>query len=332
MLRPIRTAHRTLLLAGVGAALVPAQAFAAPKTAAGTPIANTATASYDTPNGGPRASVDSNTVTIRVDELVDLVVATSGPTPVPSANGATKQVLSFVVTNAGNGPESYRLTASGTLTGDDFDPADLAIYIDDGNGVYEEGVDLAYTAGANDPALTPDQSRTVFILATVPAGAANGQTGRVQLTATSTTGAGTGAPGAVVSGAGANGVDAVFGPNGGDDAAVNSYAVVAAQLALTKAQSVADPFGGTRAVPGSTITYTLTASVSGSGALSGLAITDTVPAGSTYVANSITLGGAARTDAADGDEGQFDAGSITVSLGTVPASETRVVTFQVKVD
>ena len=324
---------RASLLCGTAMAFAtPAAAQSAPKTAAGTPIANTATASYDSLDGGPRRSVESNTVTIRVDELVDVVVASTGPSPVPTTNGATKQVSAFTVTNTGNGPESYRLTAIGTLPGDDFDPTDVAIYIDDGDGVYQEGVDLAYTPGGNDPALTPDRSRIVFVLANIPGGAGNGQTGRVQLTATSTTGGGTGAPGSVVAGAGANGTDAVFGPNGGDDAATNSYSVAAATVALTKAQAVADPFGGTRVVPGSLITYTLTASVSGSGSIGGLAITDTVPSGSSYVPGSMTLGGTARSDADDGDEGRFDAGTVTVRLGAVPAAETRVVTFRVKVD
>ena len=330
MSRNLPTQRRSALLIGTALMLwVPASASAAPKTAAGTSIANTATASFDGANGAPRSTVTSNTVTIRVDELIDVAVATTGPSPVPTTNGATKQVTAFTITNTGNGSEAYRLTATGSLAGDDFDPADVAIYLDDGNGVYDDGVDQPYAPGGNDPVLAPDASLVVFVLATIPATATNGQTGRVQLTAASVTGTGT--PGTVVTGAGANGTDAVIGANGGDDDAANSYAVAAATVALEKRQTVADPFGGTRVVPGSTITYTLTANVSGSGTLANLAIDDAVPAGSVYVPGSITLGGAARTDAADGDEARFDAGSVSVTLGTVAAPGSRVVTFRVTV-
>ena len=323
---------RTSLLCGAATAiLLPSPAFAQAKTPAGTTIANTATASYDGANGAPRESVDSNTVTIRVDELVDVVVATS-TAPVPVVAGSTRQVTSFSVTNSGNGPENYRLAATGVLPGDEFDPTNTTIIIDNGDGVYEEGVDLPYTPGGNDPTLTPDQTRVVFVLSDIPQGAAEGQTGRVQLTATATTG--TGAPGSVVAGGGANGTDAVFGPNGGDDAAVAIYRVSAgtATVALTKAQAVADPFGGTRVVPGSVVTYTLTATVNGSGSVAGLAISDAVPTGSSYVPGSITLGGTGRTDAADGDEARFDNRVVNVALGTVPAGQTRAVTFRVKID
>ena len=323
---------RASLLSGAVAALsLPAPAFAQAKTPAGTSIANTATASYDGVDGGPRETVDSNTVTIRVDELVDVVVS-SATEPVAVVAGSTRQVTRFTLTNSGNGPEAYRLTATGVLPGDDFDPTNTTLVIDDGDGVYQEGVDLAYTPGGNDPTLTPDQSRIVFVLSNIPAGATQGQTGRVQLTAAATTGIG--APGSVVAGGGANGTDAVFGPNGGDDAAVAVYRVSAnrATVQLVKAQSVADPFGGTRVVPGSIVTYTLTATVNGGGSLANLAISDRVPAGSTYVPGSITLGGAVRTDATDGDEARFDGQAVTVTLGTVPASETRTVGFQVKID
>ncbi len=325
-------ALRLLLATGcAAAALVPQTAFAAPKTAAGATIENTATASFDTPDGGPRTSVPSNTVSIQVDELIDVVVDNTDPAAVAARNGAVRQVTTFTVTNTGNGAESYRLVATGALTGDDFDPTDLSIVLDsNGNGRYDEGTDAVYAPGGNDPELTPDQTLRAFVLATIPASAADGSVGRVQLTATSLTG--TGAPGTVLAGRGVGGGDAVIGANGADDADVGQYRVSAAAVALTKTQAVADPFGGTRTVPGSTITYTLTATVSGSGSVSGLSVSDPVPTGTTYVPASLTVGGAGRTDAADGDGARFDANGVTVTLGTVPAGESRSVSFRVKVD
>jgi uncharacterized repeat protein (TIGR01451 family) len=85
-------------------------------------------------------------------------------------------------------------------------------------------------------------------------------------------------------------------------------------------------------VPGATITYTLAATVSGSGSLADLRVTDLVPAGTSYTAGSITLDGGALTDAADADSGSFTGTGIAVGLGNVAAGSTRTVTFKVKID
>ena len=330
---PTRPTIHALLASAAIVGASPALAQQQPKTAAGTTINNTATASYDdAAGGGGRATVPSNTVSVRVDELIDVFVDNTDPDAITTRNGATKQVTTFVVTNTGNGPEAFRLDATGALTGDDFDPTDVLIYIDAPGGLagqYDPG-DTLYTPGGNDPVLAQDGSVTVFVLANIPAAATNGQFGFVSLTATAATG--TGAPGTVFAGAGANGGDAVIGASRARQSDTGRYNVAAATVALTKTQVILDPFGGSRAVPGSTITYTLAAAVTGSGSLTGLRISDDVPAGASYTANSVTLNGAAKTDAVDTDEAQVANRTVTVSLGTVPAGETRTVTFKVKVD
>lgn len=274
MIRTCRPSAPTLLLAC--AALCAAgptmaqTAAATPKTAAGATIENTASASYDTGDGTARTSVASNTVTLKVDELIDVFVDNTDAQPIEGGNGATRRVTTFRVTNTGNGPERFRLASSGALTGDDFDPEDLAIYLDAPGGVvgqYDEG-DTLYSPGAG----------------------------------------------------------------GAQSAADGRYRVAAATIALVKSQKVADPFGGTRPVPGSTVTYSLAAEISGSGSLTGLRLSDTVPTGSSYQPGSITLNGVVKSDAADADEARFENGTVTVSLGTVPAGESRTVTFRVTVD
>ncbi len=80
----------------------PALAQQTAKTAAGTTITNTATASYHDPGGG-RATVPSNTVSVRVDELIDVFVDNTDPGAIATRNGAVKQVTTYVVTNTGNG-------------------------------------------------------------------------------------------------------------------------------------------------------------------------------------------------------------------------------------
>src|SRR3954462_9872960 len=112
------------------AAVVAASALATPAqaagTAAGTNISNVAPATYDLPGGGT-STVQSNVVTLKVDELIDVTVAWRDPSDIIGGAGATNQLLSFTLTNGGNGDESYTLGTIANLGGDDFDPAVTAI-------------------------------------------------------------------------------------------------------------------------------------------------------------------------------------------------------------
>jgi uncharacterized repeat protein (TIGR01451 family) len=297
-------------------------------TLAGTDILNTATATYD--NGTGPVDIQSNTVIIKVDELIDVTLTNTDPGDVATTNSATNAVLTYRVTNTGNGPEAFRLTPNVAVAGDDFDPTLSQTILDsNSNGVYDPGVDTVYVAGSNDPLLNPDQGIVVFVLNNIPASPANGDTADVRLTAAATTGTGT--PGTTFTGAGQGGSNAVVGSTGADADDIGTLIVENASVTLNKTAEVRDPFGGTTSVPGSVITYTLTASVTGTGSLSNLVITDPIPVGSQYVAQSTTLQAAALTDAADGDAGTFNSTQISVSLGTVPAGQTRTVTFKARI-
>ena len=316
------------------AALTAASAciFASPAQAAGTPagtdITNVATATYELPNGG-EASVDSNIVTLKVDELLDVSVAWADPSDVSAAAGGTGQRLKFTITNGGNGAESFTLGTIANGGGDDFDPSVTSIVLDsNNNGAYDAGVDTVYSSGSNDPQLDPDQSLTVFVLSSIPAAAGDGQRGRITAVART----GSGAPGTSFAGQGQGGGDAVVGATGADSEDDGHYRVARASIAFVKSAAVADAFGGTAAAPGSTITYTLAATVSGSGSLANLRVGDPVPAGTTYQPGSLTLEGAPLTDSADADAGSFDGTAISVGLGSVAAGATRTITFQVKID
>ena len=303
-------------------------AFAA-GTLAGTDITNTATASYETPGGGS-VEIDSNTVIFKVDELLDVVVDNSDPGDVITTPGETGEVVKFLVTNGGNGSEAFTLTADVNRTGDDFNPALTQIVLDtNGNGVYDPGVDTVYVAGTNDPVLAPDQSITVFVIVDTPATAVDGNRAEVNLSAVAKTGSG--APGTSFDGQGDGGGDAVVGATGADGDDSGFLALQAAILELIKSATIADPFGGDTAVPGSVITYQIRANVTGTGSLSGLVVSDPIPANTNYSPASIILEGAAQTDAVDTDAGNFDGSKVTVNLGTVSAGETRTITFRVTI-
>src|SRR4051812_1093908 len=87
-------AKKLMLAAAAAAALGHAGAAQAGGTPAGTDIVNVAHATYDQPSGTP-ATVDSNIVTIKVDELIDVTVAWRDPSDVASSPGLTNQILSF---------------------------------------------------------------------------------------------------------------------------------------------------------------------------------------------------------------------------------------------
>jgi uncharacterized repeat protein (TIGR01451 family) len=297
-------------------------------TPAGTDITNTATATYDTP-GGP-VTFDSNIVVIKVDELLDVTVANTDPGDVSTTPSATTNVQTFNVTNTGNGSEAFTLTPNVILSGDDFNPALVQVVLDtNNNGVYDAGVDTVYIAGTNNPVLAPDASTTVFVITSTPATPGDGDRAEVSLTAVATTGSG--APGLSFPGAGTGGSNAVVGTTGADADDSGFLAVQAATLDLRKSASVLDPFGTTTVVPGSIVTYTLIATVTGSGSLNNVVITDAIPDNTVYQPGTLTYQAAAQSDAADADAGSFSAAQVMANAGTIAAGETRTVTFKVRV-
>lgn len=313
-------------LAGV-LILVPCAAEAT-GTRAGTAINNTASATYD--QGAGTITVDSNTHSMTVDELIDTTVTWVDSADVVTTPGATSQVLKYQITNTGNGIETFGLSSIANIGGDQYDPTVTSLVIDDGDGVYEPGVDTVYASGSNDPTLNPDQSIVVFVVSTTPGSVVDGNRGGVSLVSASKTGTGT--PGTSFAGAGEGGSNAVLGTTGGDGSSDGFYVVSSATVTLNKSAAVADPFGGTTAVPGARITYSITASTTGSGSLPNLTISDAVPSGTSYLSGTLTLAGSALTDAADTDAGRFASNTITVSLGTVPGGQTRTITFQVLIN
>ncbi len=325
-----KAARMFALLVGASALALNGTAAHAAGTLAGTDIVNTAQATYDGPSGS--VTVESNPVTIKVDELLDVTVVSSDPGDVAAEPGATGQVTTYQVTNTGNGQEAFTLTADTAKGGDDFDTTFEQIILDtNGNGVYDPGVDTIYTPGTNDPVLEADESTIVFILSTIPATANDSERAEIELSAVAVTGSG--APGTSFAGEGDGGGDAVVGATGANGEDSSFFVIQTAQITLVKSATVADPFGGTEAIPGATITYQLVATIAGSGSLTNLVVSDDIPADTSYTAETISLEGVSLTDSdADADAGSFDGTGIAVDLGTVPGGQTRTITFQVTID
>lgn len=301
-------------------------------TAANATISTQAVANYTV---GPSSfTQSSNVVTATVAEVLDVIVTWQDGTPVYVTAAQTNQILSFRITNTGNGTEQFALAGVNALTGDDFDPAVTGIFLDtNSNGTFDTGIDQAYIPGTNDPILTADQGLSVFALANIPAGVLDGNTGLFELTAAAATGHGP--PGTLISGLGDSGTDAITGTTGAQGNAIGTYAVSEVTVTLTKSAVVADPYGGNRATTGSVITYQVLIQAQGSRTATDVIFTDPIPAGTLYNPNSLNLNAAALTDGADadaGDAGITNAGTVTVALGDLsPASPVQTISFSVTI-
>lgn len=302
-------------------------------TPAGTVIDNIATINFDV--GGTNITQDSNLVSVTVVERIDVVVTLQSGQILVAANDTARSIL-FTVTNTGNGSEEFQLAMNSVLGGDDFDPVPAvpAIYFDsDASGDFTIA-DVAYVPGSNDPILLADESVDILIVNDIPGTVANGNLGRSELTATSSTG--TGAPGDTFAGSGDGGVDAVVGSTGGTATVFGEYLVSDVQVSIIKSVAIADPFGGNEPTPGATLTYTVIVEVLNSGTATGATFSDPVPALTTFVANSLSLNGGNLTDVIDADAGELDtsaAPTVVVRLGDLTQADgVQTVIFAVTID
>jgi uncharacterized repeat protein (TIGR01451 family) len=338
--------NNLLRLILLGALVSPLASFAA-GTPAGTVINNTATATYS-PNGGPTVTTNSNSASITVVELINVTTVSNDAGNVPTVTPDTNKVLTFTVTNTGNGTETFALTANRAVAGDQFDPtvgSAGSIFIENGlqAGFQATGAnaDVLYIPGSNDLVLNANSSTAnsniVYLVSDIPTALVNNDLGKATLTASSkTTGAAGSAPGTTLPGLGDGGIDAVVGATQATANATGTYIVTAFSVVTSKSATVLDPFGGSKVVPGSVITYTITTVVTGSGGVANaLIVNDTIPANTTYLAGSMKLNATVLTDATDADAGKFNGTAVVVNIGDVTATAggtTNTVVFKATVN
>ena len=349
-------------------ALLPWACSYAAGTAAGTSINNAAQLQYT--QGINTLTANSNTASFRVDEIINVRV-TAPAVPATVFSPDQNKALLFLVTNVGNGPESFNLNVNlAPSVADQFDPLPGGtgqLFIDvNGNGTFEPGTD---TPVSGPVTIAPDQSLRVLVVSNIPAGRNNGDLGVVTLTAVSATPGAAAAPvGTILAGAGTPvgggppvnaiiGVGAAGRPDSGsDDAANGAYQVSSVNIIIAKALlSVTSPAGVTTTgcnvasppaacaviIPGTRVTYRITLTVSGSGTAQAVQFSDAIPTNTTWVAGSLRVDGAARTDAADGDNGSCTScgsatGAVNVNFGNitvVPATpEVHTTDYQLAID
>lgn len=311
-------------------------------TPAGTVISSTSTVSFDIATV-IQPPVTSAPASLTVDELIQPTLTWQDGTPVAVNSPGTNDALTFQLTNSGNGQEAFGLTRTNgpaPLPAGNYTPTNGSIgsiYLENGllAGFQASGpnADTAYVPGGNDPNLAPDATKTIYVISDTPNVASNAL-GEVRLTAASLTAGAAGAlPGTSLAGLGQGGGFAVVGSTLALANATGSYIASGLSLVVNKAvASVLDPNGAATLVPGAVVTYQITVALSGAGTATNLVITDPLPASTTYVPGSIKVGGVAQTDAADADQAQFAANTVSVSLGNVAAPANFVITFRATIN
>ncbi|RYM39402.1 DUF11 domain-containing protein [Meiothermus sp. PNK-Is4] len=260
------------------------------QTPAGTSIQNQASATYIDSANQPRSTTSNLVVTV-VQQVYSFTItpnSTHSGSPASEANltspGQTRTALpgapaylAYTITNSGNGTDTINLSvAQGTA--DNFDLSAPSIVRDANcNGQPDSGEPTVTSI-----TLAQGASACLVLQGTVPASATNGQTANVNLVGTS------------------QGNSSVS----DNDNWARVIANTAATLTLTKSASPSSSV-----TPGQNITYTLTGSNTGgsaagavtgvvtlgSTAKNGILITDVIPSGLTYVANSLSGSAGAGT-------------------------------------
>jgi uncharacterized repeat protein (TIGR01451 family) len=355
-----RVKHASLALIALSSVGGLQSAFAV-GTDAGTSINNQATVTYSvgsvaqtqinsspTGNSTPGASGGAPTTFVVDNKILHTVAEVSGNATIVSP-GQANVVATFTVTNTGNNPQGYQLTATnltgGALFGqiDNTDVANLRVFRDvNGNSAYDAADTEAFIN-----TLAEDATVRVFVVADVPLTTNNGQYANVQLAATATA-PGTSAAAPLPQSNGADDptvVDVVWAdggavPRNGIHEAADQFAIQSASLTVTKTSSVvSDPFNGAtnpKAIPGAVVRYTVTVmNGSTTTAADSVSLEDVIPTNTVFVPGSLTLNAAALTDGNDADAGRYEAAPtprVVVNAGTIAASGgAATVTFQVTV-
>jgi large repetitive protein len=161
----------------VTCALVVSQAGAQSTPVAGSTINNRAQATYTDSATGRGTSLDSNTVTAQVAQVAAFNLSSSQNKAAAPGAGVRFQ---HVITNLGNGPDSFTLALDNSYFGS-FNFASVQLYADlNSDGVPDNNLPILAT-----PVLTPGQSFAFVALAQVPSTVTSGQEDRVSVTAQS---------------------------------------------------------------------------------------------------------------------------------------------------
>jgi uncharacterized repeat protein (TIGR01451 family) len=347
-------------LGAAASMLAVAAGTASPALAAGTPagstITNNVSVAYQV--GGVSQTGLSASNSFTVDRKVNFTVAEDGSSTTQVSPGQLAAVTSFIVTNTSNAPLDFALAASNRVGGtaahggtDVFDVSNLRLFADtNSNGAYDPGTDLAI---AYLDQIAADANSRVFVVVDVPLGRSTSEVAGVRLTGTAAEATAAGSLGAVVTqtaGANTAGVDTVFADVTTADGNIardgihfdeDDYTILAAALTATKTSRViSDPLNGTtnpKLIPGAVVEYCITvANGAGGAAAANVAISDTLPATTTYEPTfGVKVNGTYTSSTCNADGvivGAHASGVVSGSIPSIAAGDTRTVLFRVTIN
>lgn len=321
---------KVLVLAGL--LLRPGFAYAL-GTAAGTLIHNTVEVSFQIGDNTETIHTEQASHTFTVSELIRGNVTNMNPDGVAAPAPAQDVILTFQLTNTGNGEETFLLDTD-TLQGD-FTAEITAMWLESNGEPGWQDSDTLYQDGEGVP-LQADQTVTVYVVGNIPSDQEHEAAGSILLTATSAT------PGADLLDVGEalpatanNGVEAVVAQANASHQDSGMYVVSGIKLDVRKeVLAVRDPYQGDLVMPGSEVTYQITVAASGQGTAKDLQLNDPSPDSMSYKKNSLALNGELLSDQQDDDKGYFDETADTVWFkpGDISAPATYQYTLTYVVD
>jgi uncharacterized repeat protein (TIGR01451 family) len=369
-MRRVRLAVVALGLIGA----VPSAFAAGTDTNYNTDIANTASVNYSV-SGVPQTVINSSptgnstpgagngaATTFKVDKRIMFIAEETNGAATVTSPGLTQVVTVFRVTNTSNGAQDFRIAADNTqppaiIFGrtDAFDMSNFTLHVSAAACSTATMTTPTYAGEAATTfigALAEDSCRYVFVRSDTPVSptAANGLASTIRLVVSAST---TGSSGATLETQSAAAddpavVDVVFAETGVADGNVIRDGVSMAfdqyfvgTLTVTKSAAViSDGFsaaGQAKAIPGAIVEYTI--SVQNNGLVtSGAALTELIPANTTYVAGTTTVNGVARADVAGampfvggGSINSPSAAAGIINPGST-AAEIAVVRFRVTIN
>jgi len=294
-------------------------------TEAGTLISNHADITYVMESKERNSS--SNTDSFVIDRIVDLDISWQDTSHTLVGSGDRDVILSFLLTNLGNGEDRFHLSYEHNDT-DSFDPPpeNIRIYIDtDGSSDFDISID---TELKDDINISADANTTLFVVADIP-----------DANDTNYSGSELSHDGIIAESASlpddgedrADSVDVVV--RTGESRAMGVYEI--REFWFESIKSVQTISDDNQTHTGSILHYTILLRLRGETdgkSIDSVIVTDLIPEGSSYLADSLHLDTKLLTDEVDGDEGDINSTHIRVLVGEITEDDNHTVEFEVMVD
>jgi uncharacterized repeat protein (TIGR01451 family) len=294
---------------------------------AGTVITNVATLSFEVDS--TKQMIVSNKTKDIVAQLLDVDVSSLDAQGVIVKSMQKDQVLTFKVTNIGNGQDRYKLSVSHNQLSK-FRAKNKRLYTDTNNNKsYDQKDTEKYTLD-----LLEDESAIVFIIGDIrEINLDKPSKNIIYLKAKSLIG-GSGKKGTLYTKKGVKGVDAIDGINGGVGEGESAYIFnVNKDVLLTKSALVHNIYGTNEAVEGAIITYDINVSTVKNKIAKCVEVIDFIPKDTEYLKNSIKIDSKSITDAIDLDGGYLDIeeNKVVINFEQIKYPEIRNIRFNVKI-